>query len=229
MALFKFISNLGLYLPFYRQKPSSTRGKPIFVIRDPKPLPTPAYANDFYAALGKMIVTWARMEQHLDVLQILVAQICAKHGLQRPVLRALESKLDSLKDSFRDCAALQFNEPQVRQLMIEIKKLGSNRHKYVHSMFKGFWEGRKKGPLMVFQYISHERGKTLSYTRAFGVSDIEGFTKRVFEIHQYLMKVVDFAIQELAKIHGIKHIIRLPDPMQSETTAKNADRWTIHI
>jgi len=152
----------------------------LFIIRVPEPLPdSPPYVHDFYSVIGRLVLTWGRLEQHVENLERMAINIEARSGPERQMIVSLERKLENIKEIYRDCAPLAANYPGVRQLMHEIGVLGDDRHFVVHSIFSHFEDGPP--PKLVVRHVTHRKG---NMTIDRGAFDLKILNKLVAEIQQ---------------------------------------------
>jgi hypothetical protein len=134
----------------------------------------PTYANEFYNAVGKAVLVWAKMEQTLDNLIISAITIAKKNGNQFEMLTALGKKLELLERIYTRCEPLKPLHPQARKIAKSIRNLGDARNIIVHSNWLGFEDGPP--PFLVMRNISHKAGKITVSTARPTLSDLTQIT-----------------------------------------------------
>jgi hypothetical protein len=161
----------------------------LFIIDPPAPLPdSPAYVRDFYEVLGRLALTWGRLEQHLDNLERMAINIEAQSAPERQMIVSLERKLDTIKEIYRDWVALKHNYPAVRELMHDIGIIGDDRHLVVHSIFSHFEDGPP--PRIVLRHVTHRKGMMTVERGEFDLERLRQFNAKIHQVHERLIPIL---------------------------------------
>jgi hypothetical protein len=132
----------------------------IVVIDDATPEPfenLPAYADDFFNAIGRAVLMWGKLEQSLDNLLLTAINVDALHGERRPMQVALGKKLNLLKEVYKTCPPLLALRARANALATRTKNLGDDRHLVMHSTWLRFEDGPP--PRIVLRNIKHSGGR----------------------------------------------------------------------
>ena len=168
--------------------------KPVFIIYPPEPLPdAPSYVHQFYEAIGQLVLTWGRLEQHVENLERIVLNIAARTAPEKPMLVSLDRKLETIKETYRDCAEISHNYGPVRQLMHEIGVLGQDRHIIVHSIFREFTGGPPAR--IVMRHVTHRKGKMKVDRGEFTVEQIRTLSLEIAKLHERLIPILRDAVE----------------------------------
>jgi hypothetical protein len=149
--------------------------------------------SGFYEAIGRLVLMWGRLEQHVDNLERMAINIEARSATERLMIVSLQRKLDTIKDIYRDCPTLQHNYPAVRQLMHDIGVLGEDRHVVIHSIFSQFQDGPP--PKLVVRHITHRKGDMKTVRYEFDLDILLALTSKIYQAHERLMPILIDAVE----------------------------------
>jgi hypothetical protein len=163
---------------------------PVFKIYPPEPLPdAPPYVYHFYEAIGRFVLTWARLEQHVDDLERMALNIAARAEPEgEQMIIPLSPKLQAIKEVYKDCPDLSHNYEPVQQLMHEIGVLGQDRHIIVHSIFREFTDGPP--PRIVLRHVTHRKGDMSVERGDYTADQIRTLTVEIAKLHDRLIPIL---------------------------------------
>jgi hypothetical protein len=114
----------------------------------------PPYAEDFFAAIGKAVVMWGRLEHALDFLLLTAINIEALDGPKRETAVALGRKLRLLREIYSACPILSTLKDEADSVVERISNQGGDRHLVMHSTWVGFEDGPP--PCIVMLSVKHK-------------------------------------------------------------------------
>lgn len=165
----------------------------LVLIRPPEPLPgSPDYVHEFYGVIGRLVLTWGRLEQHVDNLERMAINIEAAVP-ERQMIVSLQRKLDAIKEIYRDCPTLSHNYPAVRQLMHDIGVLGDDRHMIIHSIFSHFQDGPP--PKIVLRHVTHRKGMMTVDRGEYDLELLRKLTSEIYRANERLMPIIQDATE----------------------------------
>ena len=160
-----------------------------FIVNRPAmPPDEPSYVNSFYQAIGRFLLAWGSMEQHLDALARMAINIEAdSSGAEDRIFMVnLGKKLDNLKVVCRDCVALNSFEDHVRRLSPIIKEMGADRDLLIHSSLREFEDDPPAR--IVLTHLEHPKGKNLTVeTGRFSLEQLDSLTRKTQDLHHQLI------------------------------------------
>jgi hypothetical protein len=119
----------------------------------------PPFADDFYNAIGRVVLMWGRLEQSLDNLVVSALTIASRTAPARPFMVSLNRKLTLLRELFSQCPDLQPLQSRADALADRIEAHGNDRHLVVHTNWLHFDEGPP--PRIIGRHLKHKSGKII--------------------------------------------------------------------
>jgi hypothetical protein len=101
----------------------------------------PPYGEDFFAAIGKAVVMWGRLEHALDFLLEIAINIEALSSPRRETAAALGRKLRLLREIYSTCPLLSALKNEANAVIDRISNQSGDRHLVMHSTWVGFEDG----------------------------------------------------------------------------------------
>ena len=177
---------------------------PLLVIEPPRSVPAgPSYVSEICEAIGRMILTWGRMEQHLAHLQRMAMNIAGRTGPNDHLKVAFGRCLDQLNDIYSSCPALQRSADDMSKLSKHLRSLSLHRDRIIHSSWQEFNDGPP--PQLILRHAAHPRGKMLGTSRIdLTPALLEELIKLIESCHRLLFTLITDAAPlqpGLADIH----------------------------
>jgi hypothetical protein len=103
------------------------------------PSPTdPEGADEFYKALGILIVAWGRLEGHFVACLLMLLNLPGGEELSERLPMQLDERATVWRKAFETMAPLQPFKENALKLLAEIKDVASDRHIIVHALWEKF-------------------------------------------------------------------------------------------
>jgi hypothetical protein len=103
----------------------------------------PLYAHDFYAAIGRTIVAWGKLERALDLTAHSARTIESEHPITGEPDMGLKRKIKAVRRALRSHPPHQNNQKFITRLLAAITSTANRRNMIVHGMFIGFSKTKK--------------------------------------------------------------------------------------
>ena len=103
----------------------------------------PEYAGDFYAAIGRVIVSWGRLERCLDLLVLSAKTIDSPDPVPDEDNLALKRKLRAVRRALRSHPPHQKVQRFITRVLGDMRSIGATRNAIVHGSCGEF---SKSGP-----------------------------------------------------------------------------------
>lgn len=178
----------------------------------------PKYANNFYNAMGRMVLMWGRLEKTLDDLLVYSITIAKAHGESRDMCVPLGRRLKLLTSIYNSCPDLKTFSARATSLAEEIKKNGKNRHFIVHASWTGFNDGDP--PTLAMKNLHHDSSSFA--IRGFTVK-IDDLTNMCSNFHLCTAKILSLImdiLDILKKVQG-KVVAQTDRPPYKRTSVNN--------
>jgi hypothetical protein len=164
----------------------------------------PPYADDFYMAVGRVVLLWGKLEQNLDFLVVTAINVEARNSKRRLFKVPLGPKLELFRSIYSDCKELRPLKAEAHVLAKAIEDLGEQRHLIVHSNWLGFDDGPPQKLRM--RHVGHRKGMiTISNVNP-SMDDLSRLSvafhttrSRIVSLHLQTGELVDPAIWEKAQ------------------------------
>ena len=112
--------------------------------------------DNFYIAVGRLVLMWGKLEQSLDNLVITAINIAKRTAPERQFFVPLGRKLTLFRELYSESVDLRPLERDAHALADEIEALGNHRHMIVHSNWLGFDDGPP--PKLKMRHLKHKKG-----------------------------------------------------------------------
>ena len=150
------------------------------------PSPTdPEGADEFYRAIGTLIVAWGRLETHFLACIMAIIQLPETQGLSTKLPNAWDERARIWRDAFHISKELKPHETDALKFLKEMEDVADFRNIIAH----GFWDEFIEGPPIMAQVlrIRHHKGSTgrVEFFRSepFTTSVLRSATKKISDLN----------------------------------------------
>lgn len=156
----------------------------------------PVDADRFYAAAGRFLMVWGRIEGNLDIMLGHIANLpdwqAPKSKIEELVPASMKRKADMWKHAFKTISSLQSEQPRSIKFMSELMELNDHRAMLVHGKWMKFINAH---PLTV-EIIKRKRNRGVIRTEIYDVtiSHVEEMIETAKLLHDRLAALLLFAI-----------------------------------
>lgn len=157
----------------------------------------PEWATDFYEAIGKITVLWAKAEANLDILLLIAIDIAVRHGIRENVPIGLDRKISLLRRLYRDCPALADLKDNVYSLARAIAATHQNRSALSHNRLQGFITTGT--PTMVFASFLHKDGNIHQGSYRFTLSRLNKVLRMIDHVDTRIVNLIFDAVHRQSR------------------------------
>lgn len=147
----------------------------------------PAYAPEFYTAIGRVVISWGMFERNLEGLLSAALRVAAHDGITQAPMTSFKRRVKQIDELYAVCPQLNPNYSALKAVIPEAKVCAGNRNAIIHSTFHGFIDANE-APVMVL-YNKKKRGfYDLNIKMIDNVSDeINDISGKLFEFRLNLI------------------------------------------
>jgi hypothetical protein len=98
----------------------------------------PEGADEFYKALGILIVAWGRLDGHFVACLLMLLNLPGGQELGERLPMSFDERAKAWRKAFETMAALQPFKENALQLLADIKDVATDRHAVAHALWEKF-------------------------------------------------------------------------------------------
>jgi hypothetical protein len=117
----------------------------------------PPNAQEFYAALGKLIIAWGRLEGHIIGALLMIVALPEASQFAEPLPLAWKRRKDLWERAFDKIPVLKAHQPRATDFMVRLIDEAESRNFAAHAVWDEFKLGAKE-PTMPGRTIQPQRG-----------------------------------------------------------------------
>jgi hypothetical protein len=144
----------------------------------------PPYASEFYAAIGRLMVMWGKLEGAMDMLAYSARTIISKDPYSEGPRAGMNRKIRALRKAFRSHPSHANNQVFIRSVLLGILKASKKRNAIVHGICHGFLSDPSRIEFHILRFVPGDARRE-SVAR-FTLAELDELTQTVRNLDQSL-------------------------------------------